>query len=111
MVATVYLHPEQTITAKLVLFYSALMHSFSSSDIKNEVIVKKDKGTESFFKFLSKIPSNPNDELHPDDKYSRLNLLLKANDLVREKYPLPMPGYRAGSNKDYVLTSDNYEEV
>ncbi|KAK8386113.1 hypothetical protein O3P69_010679 [Scylla paramamosain] len=84
-------------------------------DIKNYDIDKlkmnKIKPTESFFKFLSKISPNPGDELHPDDKYSRLNLLLRAEDLARNKYPLPLPGYRGGSNKDYVFTSDNYKEV
>lgn len=69
------------------------------------------KATESFFKFLPKISPNPDDEVHPNDKYSRLKLLLTPEELVKNKYPLPLPGYKGSSNKEYVLTSDNYEEV
>lgn len=73
--------------------------------------MKAVRATESFFKYLSKISPNPGDELHPNDKYSRLKLLLTPEELVMNRFPLPLPGYKASSNKEFVLTSDNYEEV
>ena len=72
---------------------------------------KKIKPTESFFKFLSNLSPNIDDKLHLNDKFSRLKLLLKAGDLAKNGFPLPLPGYRASSNEEFVLTSDNYKEV
>ncbi|XP_045136554.1 uncharacterized protein LOC123519359 isoform X2 [Portunus trituberculatus] len=67
--------------------------------------------TSSFFKNLSKLDSNPDDDIHPDDKFNRLKLLLKPDEFVKLGYPLPMPGFKGGRYKDFVFTSDNYKEV
>lgn len=89
--------------------------NFLFSDLKNyekgELKSKKMKPAESFFKFLSSISPNTDDKLHPNDKFSRIKLLVKAGELARNNFPLPLPGYKGNSNTEFVLTSDNYKEV
>ncbi len=46
-----------------------------------------------------------------EEECLKLRLLLSANQMVEENYPMPLPGPAQEKYRDYVLTKDEYEDV
>jgi hypothetical protein len=56
------------------------------------------------------IPAPAPQILHPNDKFSRLDLVLSPSQLLSERYPMPL-GEMAFKYGHFVLSKDSYAEV
>lgn len=52
---------------------------------------------------------NPLDTIDPGDL--KLHLLLNAEQMLSENYPIPLPGFQSERLQAYVFSKDSYEEV
>jgi hypothetical protein len=56
------------------------------------------------------IPAPAPQILHPNDKFSRLDLVLSPSQLLSERYPMPL-GEMAFKYGHFVMSKDSYAEV
>lgn len=61
--------------------------------------------------FPIKHVSNDNDKSESPDNFPRTQLIMSAQQLIEENYPLPLKGKLKNIYLDYVMTKNNYQPV
>ncbi|TRY70658.1 hypothetical protein TCAL_02867 [Tigriopus californicus] len=85
---------------------------------KNSSGILKSGEAYKFYRSIFPIVPNPDsgknkvnvlDTIAPEEL--KLHLLLNAEQMLGENYPMPLPGLRSDKLRDYVLSNDKYQEV